>query len=105
MALKRRIERFEQSGGHSRHKSPPGRDPTSQEDISALENFFLANKKSHLAEASRELNMAKFKIWTILRKILNWKAYKPHASHILSQAHMNMRLECAKEFAQGSTRR
>ena len=80
---------FEQSGGHSRPKSPPGCDPTSQKDASAVENFFLA---------SRELNMAKFKIWTILRKILKWKAYKLHASHILSHAHMNMRLECANWF-------
>ena len=58
----------------------------------------MANKKAHLAEASRNLDMAKDKIWYILRRILKWKAYKLHVSHILSQANMKARLECADWF-------
>ena len=98
MAFKRLVERFEKSGGQSRPMCPPGRAPTSQEDITAVKGFFMANKKAHLAEASRTLDMAKGKIWYILRRILKWKAYKPHVSHILSQANMKARLECADWF-------
>ena len=73
---------------------PPCRLPTSQEDNSAAKDFFVANKKTHLTEARRTLDMSKGKIWYILK----WKAYKPHVSHILSQANMKARLECADWF-------
>ena len=103
MAFKRLVERFEKSGGQSRPMCPPGRAPTSQEDITAVKGFFMANKKAHLAEASRTVDMAKGKIWYILRRILKWKAYKPHVSHILSQANMKARLECADWFLTKNT--
>ena len=100
MAFKWIVERFLESGGQTRPLSPPGREPPSWEDITAVKTFFSNNKKAHLAEAIREMVMSVGKIWLILRKVLKWKAYKPHACHILTQAQMGAHrqwLSCSRQ--------
>ena len=52
-----------------------------EEDVRAVEDFFRRNEKAHIREASREWNFYFGKV-CILRKVLNWKAYKPHVSTV-----------------------
>ena len=74
MAFKRLLDRFEASGGHTRPASPQGPEPTKQEDITLVKEFFMNHKQAHLREASRELELSVGQIWKILRHELKWKS-------------------------------
>ena len=73
--------------GHSRQKTPPGEESTPQEEMNRVKVYFEGNRKAHLREAARELDMAIGKICTILRKGLMWKAHRPHTAQVLTQIH------------------
>ena len=63
-----------------------------------VKTFFQNIKKAHLTEASRELGISLGNIWLILRRVLKWKAYIPHVSHVLTPVQMRVRIECADWF-------
>lgn len=99
MAFKRIIDRFLESEGHTRPKVKGGlKPPIPQDQITAVKLFFKQNKRAHLAEASRDLNISKSKVWFILRKVLKWRPYRPAASTVLTQQQMSARLDCARWF-------
>ena len=69
-----------------------------EEDVRAVEDFFRRNEKAHIREAARELNFSFGKVWHILRKVLKWKAYKPHVTTVLSHKQRQARVNAAQWF-------
>ena len=67
-----------------------------EDDITRVKQFFRRRPKAHIRLASDQLGMSFGKIWTILRKNLNWKPYRPHLGQILSQANMDSRLAACR---------
>ena len=59
-----------------------------------VQQFFKKNRKAHLREAERELNMGRDKIWRILILKLKWKAYRPHTGQVLTDTHKVKKVDC-----------
>ena len=85
MAFHRLVERFKKDAA-VRPKVTPGPPETSAEDVQRVKSFFQRKKKAHIRQAVQELNLSFGTIWKILRKVLKWKAYRPHLVQVLSPA-------------------
>ena len=90
-AFSRLVERFQKDAA-VRPKTTPGSPETSAEDVQRVKSFFLRNKKAHIRQAVHELDLSFGTIWKILRKVLKWKAYRPHLVQVLSPANMESRV-------------
>ena len=91
MAFHRLVERFKKDAA-VRPKVTPGPPGTSAEDVQRVKSFFQRKKKAHIRQAVQELNLSFGTIWKILRKVLKWKAYRPHLVQVLSPANMESRV-------------
>lgn len=93
------IEKFEASGdvGDPKVKRKPS-ETVPQCDVEAVEKFFTQNEEAHLRDAAKELEFSIGKIWFILRKILRWKPYRPHATTVLTAQHKQYRLTASQWF-------
>ena len=93
MAFSRLISRFEKDAA-IRPQAPSGTSPTydRKQDCQKVKMFFRNKKKAHIREASQTLNMSVGKIWTILRKDLGWKPYRPITVQMLNPNNMEARL-------------
>ena len=87
-SFKRLLERFETDTA-VRSIKPAGKSPA---EVNRVKEYFKVNKQNHIRQAVQDLGFSFGKIWTILRKNLGWKAYRPHRVHILTPAHMESRL-------------
>jgi hypothetical protein len=78
-AFSRLVKRFDETGGVTgRTKTDEARrTAVTEENIQRVEEYFTENKKNSIREASDDLDLTYSTIWTILRKSLKWKAYKP----------------------------
>lgn len=77
-------------------RTAPGKDPTSGETVEKVRQFFIGNPHAHLKEASERLSLSFGTVWNILRRKLNWKAYRPHKVQVLSSANMESRLSACE---------
>ena len=59
---------------------------------------FSKNEEAHIREAAKEVGFSIGKIWFILRKILKWKPYRPHATTVLTTQHRQYRLTASQWF-------
>ena len=89
--FERVVQRFK-SNASVRPNLSLGSPPSTAQDIARVKNFFLRNKKAHIRQAVVELGMGFGTIWKILRKVLKWKAYRPHLAQVLSPANKESRL-------------
>ena len=87
----RLIERFETVGAVLL-LTTPGQAPTPDVDVSRGKTFSEDNPDSHVRGAAERLGLSFGKVWTILRKKLNWKPYRPHLATALSPGNMEPRL-------------
>ena len=69
-----------------------------QKRMLELEDFFRRNEKVHIRQAAKELNFSFGKVLHLLRKVLNWKAYKPHVTTVLSHKQRQARVNAAQWF-------
>ena len=78
-AFLRIIKRFDESGGVTgRGKTQEDRrTAVTPENIKRIDEFFTANPKSSIRNASNDLDLPFGTIWNILRRELKWKAYRP----------------------------
>ena len=78
-AFSRLVQRFSETGGVTgRSKTDEDRrTAVTEENIKIVEDYFTENEKKSIREASDDLGLTFSTIWTILRKSLKWKAYKP----------------------------
>lgn len=90
-AFHRVVDRFK-TDASVRPKISPGSPPMSDDDIRRVKSFFTRNKKAHIRQAVQDLNLSFGTVWTILRKKLQWKAFRPHLAQILSAANKESRL-------------
>ena len=91
MIFQRVIDRFLQSAS-VRPAIPAGAPPTSEDDLKKVKDFLEANPKAHIREMVAPLEMSYGQIWTILRKKLKLRPYRPHLAQVLSPANMESRL-------------
>lgn len=95
-AFHRLITRFLKSGdihpALKKEEINTGRIPFTDQGVEKVKSFFTDHEKSHIREAVNELGLCFGTIWTILRKVLKWKAYRPHLVQTLSPANMESRL-------------
>ena len=91
-AFKRLVQRFETSGA-TRPLTPRGRTAETAEEVERVKTFFQAHPDAHVRKASQDLGMSFGKVWTILRKKLHWKPYRPILTTVLSADNMASRLE------------
>ena len=54
--------------------------------------FLEANPKAHIKDMVEVVGMSFGNVWTILRKKLKLKAYKPHLTQVLTHLNMEVRL-------------
>ena len=89
------FHKFEACGdvGDPQVKRRPS-DSVPQHDVKAVEDFFLRNEEGHIRDAAKELSLSFGKIWFILRKILKWKAYRPHTTTVLYTKSLINYLSC-----------
>ena len=90
-AFKRVIDHFLQTAS-VRPQVPVGKSPLAPEEIEAVKTFLAANPKAHIRSMVEALGMSFGKIWTILRKKLKLKPYKPHLTQVLTPLNMEARL-------------
>ena len=76
MAFQRLVEPFQGEGAvHPfTHK---GARPSPDRNVSRVQEFFDDNPDAHVRGAAESLRMSFGKVWTILRKKLHWKPYRP----------------------------
>jgi len=99
-AFQRLIKRFEESGGVT------GRGPldeqrrtaVTEENIGAVEAYFTDDPKSSIRNAADDLDLTYCTIWTILRKSLKWKAYRPTKVNRLTEANKAARVQFCQWF-------
>lgn len=93
------LHKFEACGdvGDPQVKRRPS-DSVPQHDVKAVEDFFSRNEEGHIRDAAKELSLSFGKIWFILRKILKWKAYRPHTTTVLTPKQKQTRLNAAQWF-------
>ena len=90
-AFLRLVDRFKKEAAvrpKVTHRSPQ----ISDADVQRVKSFFQRNKKAHIRQAVQEMNLSFGTIWRILRKVLKWKAYRPHLVQVLSPANMESRV-------------
>ena len=99
MQFQRVLDKFDASGdvGDPQVKPRVG-DSVPQCDVQAVKDYFTLNDKAHIREAARELGYSIGKIWFILRKILKWRAYRPHTATVLTVKQRKTRLQAAEWF-------
>ena len=99
-AFYRVVERFK-SEGTSHPQIPAGINPegnaSKMANVEQVKMLFTSNPTSSVMNAAKTLNMSYGTVWRILRKTMQWKPYKPHLTHVLTQAHKDSRL-AACEF-------
>ena len=93
----RLIQRFETEAA-VRPGSPTGTPPVSDEDITMVRDCFTLNQEAHIRQAVADIGFSYGKIWSILRKNLQWKAYHPHKVQILSEANKLSRVAACRFF-------
>ena len=93
MAFWRLISRFKTDVA-IRPKTPTGTSPAldRNRDIQIVRSFFRNRRRAHIREASHVLNLSYGKIWSILRKDLGWRPYRPITVQALSPINMEARL-------------
>ena len=71
-----------------------------QEDVENVREYFLddRNKTKTISSAARDLEMAQFKVWKILRQSLKWKPYKERPVQPLTDQDKLCRLQACHEF-------
>ena len=90
-AFQRLIERFATEG--SVHPiASPGTRSTPDGDVDRVRKFFDEHPDSHVRGAAEQLGISIGKVWTILRKKLKWKPYRPHLATVLTPNSMESRL-------------
>lgn len=94
--FRRVVEKFSIRG--TIHEIKREAKPVDPNDIERVKLFFECNKKAHIRDAVRDLDISFGKIWFILRKCLKWKCYTPHKTTILSRQHKETRLKSADWF-------
>lgn len=96
LSFQRLVKRFQETGA-TRPVVPPGRGPTTTSDkevhVEKVKSFFNEHPKAHVRQASEQLGMSYGKVWTVLRRNLGWKPYRPHLAPALTPAHQVSRLE------------
>ena len=99
MQFQRVLDKFDASGdvGDPQVKPRVG-DSVPQCDVQAVKDYFTLNDKANIREAARELGYSIGKIWFILRKILKWRAYRPHTATVLTVNQRKTRLQAAEWF-------
>ena len=90
-AFFRLVDRFKNEAA-VRPKVSHGSPQISDADVQRVKSFFQRNKKAHIRQAVQELDLSFGTIWRILRKVLKWKAYRPHLTQVLSPANMESRV-------------
>ena len=61
-------------------------------------DFFARNQQGHVRDAAKELGFSIGKVWFVLRKVLKWRAYRPHTTTVLTMKHRQDRLSAAQWF-------
>ena len=69
-----------------------------QYDVQAVIDYLTLNDKTHIRQAAQDLVYSIGKIWFILRKILKWRAYRPHIAIVLTVKQRKTRLQAAEWF-------
>ena len=77
--FQRVLEQFNGSGDVGEAKPKHNvKDSVPQADTDAVQEYFEVNKEAHLRDAVRDLGISLGNVLFILRKVLKWKAYRPH---------------------------
>ena len=95
--FQRVIDRFLKTASASPNVHP-GSNPTSQQSIQVVKDFFDRNPKAHIRQAVEELDMSFCSVWTILRKKLKFRPHRPHLAQMLSPANMQSRLKACNNW-------
>ena len=97
-AFYRLIQRFSETGGVTgKGKADEDRrTAVTEENIQIVEDYFTQNEKKNIREASDDLDLCYSTIWTILRKSLKWKAYKPLKVNRLTESNKSDRVAFAR---------
>lgn len=98
------LNKFNECGdvGSVKVKIPVG-NGVPRDHVQAVADYFKVNEEAHIRDAARDLGYSIGKIWFILRKILRWKAYRPHVATVLTAKQMNTRLLAAEWFLSQDT--
>lgn len=101
-AFLRLVKRFDESGGITgRAKTlEDRRTALTEENIQRVEDYFTNNEKNSIRTASEDLDLCYSTIWTILRKSLHWKAYRPLKVNRLTDKNREDRLAFVRWFKQ-----
>ena len=91
------IKRFETETA-VRPVSPTGPPLVSDEDITMVRDYFTLNQEAHIRQAVVDIGFSYGKIWSILRKNLQWKSYHPHKVQVLSEANKLTRVAACRFF-------
>ena len=101
-AFARLVHRFDASGGVTGRgqTEEDRRTALTDENIRRVEEYFTNNEKNSIRTAAEDLDLCYSTIWTILRKSLHWKPYRPLKVNRLTDKNREDRLAFVRWFQQ-----
>ena len=98
MAFLRLVDRFRETGGVTGRCGEKESSAVTAENIARVEDYFTTNTKSHIREASVDLDLSVTTVWRILWIQLKWKPYKPIRVTMLTEKNKKDRMDFCRWF-------